>query len=302
MDTTPTGSRAQDLSPCALLPWLYNMGCGMKRIIGLETVPPLGARCFLSSIFCFLFVCFWLNEDICICSMESLSAAWFLTQPMGSWCGCMMRVPVMPEQEKHCPDSDDPAPHVAAAVGLMGGSLFCSPSRKLYKTSPSLSERGNWRLEMWMKHLKWWTKFLKVKLSLTNDERGSSRGSPLPWLQELVIQMVSVFPQVRKLRLRVVKEQDHSRVRQQPLLLLLGTLDSRHHEALWIDSFRKDFQSPCFFLCHPFGFLLHPSPSLLSPSFPLSLLVPFPYFLANFLSLHTLLLSRFSRVRLCATP
>jgi len=107
-------------------------------------------------------------------------------------------------------------------------------------------------MEMWMKHLKWWIKFLKVKLSLTNDERGSSPGSPLPWLQVLVIQLVSVFPKVRKLRLRVVKEQDHSHVRQQPLLLLLVMLDSRHHEALWIDSFCKDFQSPCFFLCHPF--------------------------------------------------
>ena len=40
--------------------------------------------------------------------------------------GVLMRVHVMPEPEKHCPDSDDPAPYVAAAVGLMGGSLFCS--------------------------------------------------------------------------------------------------------------------------------------------------------------------------------
>lgn len=53
---------------------------------------------------------------------------------------------------------------------------------------------------------------MKVKLSLTNDERGSGPGSPLPWLQVLVIQMVSVFPKVGKLRLRVVKEQDHSHV------------------------------------------------------------------------------------------
>lgn len=47
---------------------------------------------------------------------------------------------------------------------------------------------------------------MKVKLSLTNDERGSGPGSPLPWLRVLVIQMVSVFPKVGKLRLRVVKE------------------------------------------------------------------------------------------------
>ena len=128
----------------------------------------------------------------------------------------LMRVYVMPEQEKHCPDLDDAAPYVAAAVGLVGGSLFCSPSRMLYKASPSLSQRGNWSMEMWMKHLKRWIKFLKVKLSLTNDERGSSPGSPLPWLQVLVIQMVSVFPKVGKLRPRVVKEQDHGHVRQQP--------------------------------------------------------------------------------------
>ena len=74
----------------------------------------------------------------------------------------------------------------------------------------------------------------------------------MPWLRVLVIQMVSVFPKVGKLRLRVVKEQDHSHVRQQPLLLLLVMLDSRRHETLQIDSFRKDFQGPRFFLCHPF--------------------------------------------------
>lgn len=130
--------------------------------------------------------------------------------------GVLMRVYVMPEQEEHRPDSDDAAPYVAAAVGLVGGSLFCSPFRTLYKTSPSLSQRGNWSMEMWMKRLKWWIKFLKVKLSLTNDERGSSPGCPLPWLQVLVIQMVSVFPKVGKLRPRVVKEQDHSHLRQQP--------------------------------------------------------------------------------------
>lgn len=59
-----------------------------------------------------------------------------------------------------------------------GASLFCSLSRKLYNTSPSSSKKGNWSMEILMKHLKWWIKFLKVKLSEKNDERGSNPGLP----------------------------------------------------------------------------------------------------------------------------
>lgn len=218
MDTTPAGSRAQDLT-CALLPWLHNMGCGMRRIIGLETVPPPWCWVFSKQFLFFVFLTQW--GHLLLLHGESLCS--MVLNPVH---GVLTRLHVMPEQEKHLPRLRLIQHHMWLLLWGWWGAHSSVLLLGSYTKQVLLWAREELSMEKWMKRLKWWIKFLKVKLSLTKWWERKS------WIALAMAPGASYtdgvwFSQRSGNWGSEVKEQDHSHVRQQPLLLLLVMLDRR---------------------------------------------------------------------------